>query len=504
MIKTLQNFLILIFLSLFVFTSPKVVKAITCDTTIDGYCQVEAEIIEFNGMPEPAVSASSKGKMYFDSASGNFKCSEDGAAYANCVGTADLTSAVLWTFGDGSSGDVIITFDGDGGTDGTLTWDVSEDSFNYANVIKLFSDTDPIVNGPIDTIGDIAIDSNFWAAGRGAAILYDGTTTTALIGALVSDPPNNGEVPKWNTGGTVTWEPDDDTASVTVGDTQILYALSANSPGGEAAFYYDDTTNTLFVDNITLAPSATPTSAQYDSDTTDGDASTQLVTNCTDTGSGTEDCDFTMSQQIAGVMTAFLTADADGNNTITRLAATDAVTFQDAELEVPNTATDKALATAGEMHINTTDEQVSFHSAADGEISGEASLSLIRHLSATFDPAGWYDQESTYRVVPLMTVGDDSPEGITIVEWEVDYVGGNPTTELDADIVCDTTPDYNPAVGATVMDVIDTTTGASTADTGFDSATCANASKMYIRFGADPTDANVVVAFDLWFYNEED
>jgi hypothetical protein len=104
----------------------------------------------------------------------------------------------------------------------------------------------------------------------------------------------------------------------------------------------------------------------------------------------------------------------------------------------------------------------------------------------------------------LFTVKDNAPEGIAITEWLVTYVGGDPTTELDADIMCDTTPDYNPAANATVMDVIDTTAGTATADTGFDSPTCANGSKVYIRFGADPADANVVIHFELWYYAEAD
>jgi len=178
--------------------------------------------------------------------------------------------------------------------------------------------------------------------------------------------------------------------------------------------------------------------------------------------------------------------------------------FNAATMEIPNSAADVALADAGNLHFNTTDEQLSFHSAADGEISGEASISLLRHISMSFDPSGWYDQESVNRTVPVMYVGDDAPEGITITEWKMFYVGGNPTTELDADLVCDTTPDFGVGAGATVMDVLDTTAGASTADTGFDSATCANGSYMYVHFGADPTDANVIVQFDLWFYNEED
>lgn len=178
--------------------------------------------------------------------------------------------------------------------------------------------------------------------------------------------------------------------------------------------------------------------------------------------------------------------------------------FNGATFEPPNSTADVALADAGNMHFNTTDEQLSFHSAADGEISGEAAISLLRHWHATLDPAAWWDQETTYRVIPIMTVGVGETEGITITEWEIDYVGGDPTTEFAGDLICDTTADYNRAADATVMDVLDTTAGASSASTGFDSATCANGSKMYIDIDSDPTDANVMIAIDIWFYNEED
>ena len=106
--------------------------------------------------------------------------------------------------------------------------------------------------------------------------------------------------------------------------------------------------------------------------------------------------------------------------------------------------------------------------------------------------------------MPLFKVGDDAKNGITLVEWKVNYVGGDPTTELDMDLICDSTPDYNTAAGATVMDVLDTTAGASSADSGFDSATCANGCNMYFHFGGDPTDDNVMITVDLWFYREAD
>ena len=65
-------------------------------------------------------------------------------------------------------------------------------------------------------------------------------------------------------------------------------------------------------------PSATPSSSYIDSDTTDGDTSTQIITNCTNTGSGTENCDLTLKQQIVGVLTDAITLDADGPITFGR------------------------------------------------------------------------------------------------------------------------------------------------------------------------------------------
>jgi len=163
------------------------------------------------------------------------------------------------------------------------------------------------------------------------------------------------------------------------------------------------------------------------------------------------------------------------------------------------------LKTDGTVDTSTYLTSATVQAALEGlvtlDLSGLTTLTLppaIDSISMTMDPSYWYDQSATYRTVPIMLIGDNYPNGITITEWAVKYVDGDPTTELDADLVCDTTPDFNPAAGATVMDVLDTTTGASTANTGFDSATCANGSRLYIRFGADPADANVIVAFDLW------
>lgn len=64
-------------------------------------------------------------------------------------------------------------------------------------------------------------------AGQEFIIVYDGT---------------NFQVIGISSGGT----------SITVGDTQVLYADGANTPVGEAAFTYNKTTNVLTVDGINL------------------------------------------------------------------------------------------------------------------------------------------------------------------------------------------------------------------------------------------------------------
>lgn len=62
-----------------------------------------------------------------------------------------------------------------------------------------------------DAFGELAGDNNAWASGRGALQFFDGTANTYIVGVLSSDTPSNGQVLKWNTGGTITWE--DDTQS---------------------------------------------------------------------------------------------------------------------------------------------------------------------------------------------------------------------------------------------------------------------------------------------------
>ena len=92
----------------------------------------------------------------------------------------------------------------------------------------------------VDVFGEIAGDNNLWASGRGSLVTFDGTAATALIGALVSDTPGAGEVPKFNADGTITWESDN------TGGAPAWSSLAA--PTGATSFVSDGTSETFTID----------------------------------------------------------------------------------------------------------------------------------------------------------------------------------------------------------------------------------------------------------------
>lgn len=101
------------------------------------------------------------------------------------------SNEVTVTNGDGVSGNPTISLPADIDLGGKTTFEI------------------PNAAAPsVSVFGQIAGDNNLWASGRGAPVFYDGTAVVALVGVLVSDTPANGQVPKWNTGGTITWEDD--------------------------------------------------------------------------------------------------------------------------------------------------------------------------------------------------------------------------------------------------------------------------------------------------------
>jgi hypothetical protein len=84
-----------------------------------------------------------------------------------------------------------------------------------------------------DAAAKTAFDTNAWAASRGAIQSFDGTANAYAVATQASDTPTNGQVPKWNTGGTITWE-DDSTAAGGTGD---FSSNTSTSVDGEVVLF---------------------------------------------------------------------------------------------------------------------------------------------------------------------------------------------------------------------------------------------------------------------------
>lgn len=173
-------------------------------------------------------------------------------------------------------------------------------------------------------------------------------------------------------------------------------------------------------------------------------------------------------------------------------------------ITIPTTTSGDQSLTVGQIGIKTDEDLLVTHGGGSGEVQDEAGISLIQPLVARFYATAEYDNSSEH-VIDLLRLGDAFPHGITITEWRIENIDGDfATTQLNVDLICDTGNDWNDDAGTTVMDVLDTTSGSSTADTGFDSATCANGATVYLRFGADPVDDNEPVRFELQYFVNED
>jgi hypothetical protein len=105
------------------------------------------------------------------------------------------------------------------------------------------------------------------------------------------------------------WDINDASTAIVTNPSGLDLGTVANPVG-------DIYAGTLSISSLSMTgdltiESAIPTINFKDTDTVDGDVNAKRYTDCTDTGSGTEDCDDFFQQQINGVMTTYLTADAD-------------------------------------------------------------------------------------------------------------------------------------------------------------------------------------------------
>lgn len=107
-----------------------------------------------------------------------------------------------------------------------FTMSSSNLDLGLTTVLGLASNSGPTV----DAAGETGFDNNLWAASRGTITFFDGTAATAVVATLASDAPADLQIPRWNTGGTVTWEPDS-VADGDKGDVTITAGVWAIDSG---------------------------------------------------------------------------------------------------------------------------------------------------------------------------------------------------------------------------------------------------------------------------------
>lgn len=109
-----------------------------------------------------------------------------------------------------------------------VTGTVSSAVGSFATTLTIPAGASPTTS----VTGDIAFDTNAWASGRGAMQVWDGTANTYVVAVLASSTAVNGYRPKWNTGGTVTWDPIYATIGITIdgGGSVITTGVKAYFP----------------------------------------------------------------------------------------------------------------------------------------------------------------------------------------------------------------------------------------------------------------------------------
>lgn len=94
--------------------------------------------------------------------------------------------------------------------------------------------TMPIAADPTtDTDGECSFDTDGWGTGYDALECWNGTASAYSVMTTATDTPTDGQVPKWNTGGTITWEDDTGTASVLTTGADADSSTTASDSGLE-------------------------------------------------------------------------------------------------------------------------------------------------------------------------------------------------------------------------------------------------------------------------------
>ena len=144
----------------------------------------------------------------------------------------------------------------------------------FSGIVTLPFALDPTT----DANAEVSFDSDGWGSGFDAMEIWNGVTSAYVVATTATSPPSDGQVPKWNTGGAITWQDDAGAAggdSVTidgedttdpdftsVGDLDVILCAGDGDPDAscgkpdEVIFrVYDDSHDHLItnIDSFTLA-----------------------------------------------------------------------------------------------------------------------------------------------------------------------------------------------------------------------------------------------------------
>lgn len=204
----------------------------------------------------------------------------------------------------------------------------------------------------------------------------------------------------------------------------------------------------------------------------------------------------------AGVICSSVAVDTVGTNQLQdNIDAKMSSATVTTSFEIPNTAGDVTVNSVGEIAVDTTQKQLAVYDGA------EKVIPLVHTMQAAFDLASMYDIDTDWRLLELKS--DVFPDGIVITNWYLDCNSADPTTELNANLnYCDALADGAfPGGSATLVDVLDTTTGNSSetdmSNSDLGSGIIPTTKILYLDMDADPTDANTVWMLTLHFYIPE-
>ena len=143
----------------------------------------------------------------------------------------DLESGTNTTTVSTSTGVTLIDFSAIGLT---TTGNVHGGTMSIATQLTIT----PQANPTTDADGEIAIDIDGWGTNFDAIEFFNSTASAYVVATTASDAPSNGQVPKWNTGGAITWENDNDTGGAPEGT-----AVLSTGEGGGTKFLREDGDN---------------------------------------------------------------------------------------------------------------------------------------------------------------------------------------------------------------------------------------------------------------------